>query len=383
MNRNKQRVLLGMSGGVDSSVAGYLLREQGYDVIGVTMKVWPQDCISRAEDKCCGPQAIADARGVAHSLGIPHYVVDEADQFERLVIDYFSSEYQAGRTPNPCVMCNEKLKFGNLWSKAAALGCDYIATGHYAIIEHEADRAILRKGIDPLKDQSYFLFSLRQPQLRRALAPLGRMTKPQIREIAHALGLKVADKIDSQEICFVPGNDYKAFLRSHLDENEFHRGEIYDVDGNFIAEHDGIELFTIGQRKGLPGGSPRPRYVVDLDPQTNRVIVGDADDLIADEFEIDGINWHRVAALDNPGGENELECTVKIRYSHAGAGATVTPLENNRARIRLHEPQRAVTPGQAAVIYDRDVVLGGGWICRTDLTKRSETANRLAAPVGA
>ena len=383
MNRNKQRVLLGMSGGVDSSVAGYLLREQGYEVIGVTMKVWPQDCISRAEDKCCGPQAIADARGVAHSLGIPHYVVDEADQFERLVIDYFSSEYQAGRTPNPCVMCNEKLKFGNLWSKAAALGCDYIATGHYAIIEHEADRAILRKGIDPLKDQSYFLFSLRQPQLRRALAPLGRMTKPQIREIAHALGLKVADKIDSQEICFVPGNDYKAFLRSHLDENEFHRGEIYDVDGNFIAEHDGIELFTIGQRKGLPGGSPRPRYVVDLDPQTNRVIVGDADDLIADEFEIDGINWHRVAALDNPCGENELECTVKIRYSHAGAGATVTPLENNRARIRLHEPQRAVTPGQAAVIYDRDVVLGGGWICRTDLTKRSETANRLAAPVGA
>ena len=177
MSRKKQRVLLGMSGGVDSSVAGYLLREQDYDVVGVTMKVWPQDCISRAEDKCCGPQAIADARGVAHTLGIPHYVVDEADQFERLVIDYFSSEYQAGRTPNPCVMCNEKLKFGNLWSKAAALGCDYIATGHYAIIEHgagtpssrrgdgaAAPHAVLRKGIDPRKDQSYFLFSLRQPQ---------------------------------------------------------------------------------------------------------------------------------------------------------------------------------------------------------------------------
>ena len=164
---NKQRVLLGMSGGVDSSVAGYLLREQGYEVIGVTMKVWPQDCISRAEDKCCGPQAVADARTVAHSLGIPHYVVDEADQFERLVIDYFSTEYQAGRTPNPCVMCNEKLKFGNLWNKAKALGCDYIATGHYAIIEHHTDRAILRKGVDLRKDQSYFLFSLRQPQLRR------------------------------------------------------------------------------------------------------------------------------------------------------------------------------------------------------------------------
>ena len=200
MNPNQKRVLLGMSGGVDSSVAGYLLREQGYDVIGVTMKVWPQDCISRAEDKCCGPQAVADARAVAHSLGIPHYVVDEADQFERMVIDYFTSEYQAGRTPNPCVICNEKLKFGNLWGKAEALGCDYIATGHYAIIEHQEDRAVLRKGADPRKDQSYFLFSLRQPQLRRALTPLGAMRKPETRKIAHSLGLKVADKIDSQEI---------------------------------------------------------------------------------------------------------------------------------------------------------------------------------------
>jgi tRNA-specific 2-thiouridylase len=380
MDRKKQRVLLGMSGGVDSSVAGYLLREQGYDVIGVTMKVWPQDCISRAEDKCCGPQAVADARSVAHALGIPHYVVDEADQFERVVIDYFASEYQAGRTPNPCVMCNEKLKFGNLWSKARALGCDFIATGHYAIIEHRDDRAVLRKGVDPRKDQSYFLFSLRQPQLRRALTPLGTMTKPQIREIAHSLGLKVADKIDSQEICFVPGNDYKAFLRSHVGEDEFHRGEIYDVDGNLVGEHEGIELFTIGQRKGLPGGSPRPRYVVDLDPATNRVIVGDADDLIVDEFEIDHVNWHAVAGCVDPGSgiaareagvnapgyNGEIEATVKIRYNHPGTVATVTPLENDRAQVRLHEPQRAVTPGQAAVIYDGDVVLGGGWICRRE-----------------
>src|SRR5437016_12050351 len=291
MNRNKQRVLLGMSGGVDSSAAGYLLREQRYEVIGVTMKVWQRDGISRAEDKCCGPQAIADARGVAHALGIPHYVVDEADQFERTVIDYFTSEYQAGRTPNPCVMCNEKLKFGNLWGKAEALGCDYIATGHYAIIEHHGDRAVLRKGVDLRKDQSYFLFSLRQSQLRRALTPLGTMSKPEIRRIARKLGLKVADKADSQEICFVPGNDYKAFLRSHLTEQDFHRGAIYDVSGNFLGEHDGIELFTIGQRKGLPGGSPRPRYVVDLDPATNRVIVGDADDLVTEEFEIDRVNW--------------------------------------------------------------------------------------------
>ena len=384
-----------MSGGVDSSVAGYLLREQGYDVIGVTMKVWPQDCISRAEDKCCGPQAVADARSVAYALGIPHYVIDEADQFEKLVIKYFSSEYQAGRTPNPCVMCNEKLKFGNLWQKAEALGCDYIATGHYAIIEHHDaaagdrgyKRAVLRKGVDPRKDQSYFLFSLRPEQLRRALTPLGRMSKSEIRAIARKLGLKVADKPDSQEICFVPGQDYKAFLRSHLGENQFHRGGIYDLDGNFIATHDGIEMFTIGQRKGLPGGSAQPRYVVDLDPETSRVIVGQAEDLLVEEFEIDRVNWtaprqnYSVALAANGGRsscdaglagarpsrgswEGSVECTVKIRYNHPGTRATLVPLENRRARIRLHEPQKAVTPGQAAVFYDNDLVLGGGWICR-------------------
>ncbi len=384
-----------MSGGVDSSVAGYLLREQGYDVIGVTMKVWPQDCISRAEDKCCGPQAVADARSVAYALGIPHYVIDEADQFEKLVIKYFSSEYQAGRTPNPCVMCNEKLKFGNLWQKAEALGCDYIATGHYAIIEHHDaaagdrgyKRAVLRKGVDPRKDQSYFLFSLRQEQLRRALTPLGRMSKSEIRAIARKLGLKVADKPDSQEICFVPGQDYKAFLRSHLGEKQFHRGGIYDLDGNFIATHDGIEMFTIGQRKGLPGGSAQPLYVVDLDPETSRVIVGQAEDLLVEEFEIDRVNWiaprqnYSVTLAANGGRsscdaglagarpsrgswEGSVECTVKIRYNHPGTRATLVPLENRRARIRLHEPQKAVTPGQAAVFYDDDLVLGGGWICR-------------------
>ena len=377
-----------MSGGVDSSVAGYLLREDGYEVIGVTMKVWPQDCISRAEDKCCGPQAVADARGVAHTLGFPHYVVDEADQFERLVINYFASEYQAGRTPNPCVMCNEKLKFGNLWQKAEILGCDYIATGHYAIIEHHNaaasdsesgsragrgySHAILRKGTDPQKDQSYFLFSLRQEQLRRALTPLGRMSKPEIRAIARKLGLKVADKPDSQEICFVPGQDYKAFLRSHLGESELHRGGIYDLEGNFIAAHNGIEMFTIGQRKGLPGGAAQPRYVVDLDPDTNRVIVGSAEDLLVEEFEIDRVNWISVAGAGrpsrtgdfDPGSNEEIDAVVKIRYNHRGTPATVTPLENNRARVRLHEPQKAVTPGQAAVLYDGDIVLGGGWICR-------------------
>jgi tRNA-specific 2-thiouridylase len=240
----------------------------------------------------------------------------------------------------------------------------------------------LRKGVDSNKDQSYFLFSLRQPQLLRALTPLGTMTKPQIRDIAHSLGLKVADKVDSQEICFVPGNDYKAFLRSHLGENEFHRGEIYDVAGNFLGEHDGIELFTIGQRKGLPGGASRPRYVVDLDPDTNRVIVGDVEDLVSDEFEIDRVNWHPAAS--EPGtkaSNNKLECSVKIRYSHAGTRATVTTTEEGRAHVRLHEPQRAVTPGQAAVLYRADVVIGGGWICRNEEVRYAKKSNRLAAPV--
>jgi len=358
MSATKPRVLLGMSGGVDSSVAAFLLKEQGYDVIGVTMKVWPQDCISRAEDKCCGPSAITDARNVAHSIGIPHYVVDEATQFEAMVIDYFAAEYQAGRTPNPCVMCNEKVKFGNLWAKARSLGAQYIATGHYAIIEHFESHSVLRKGRDRRKDQSYFLFSLRQEQLRRALTPLGGMEKPEIRAIARQLGLKVADKVDSQEICFVPGNDYKAFLRTHLEESEFHKGGIYDKTGRRLADHDGIELFTIGQRKGLPGGSPRPLYVIDIDPATHRVIVGEAEDLVTESFHIDHCNW-----LDGEPQE-PFEVNVKIRYAHPGADATVYPMGNGEARVRLHEPQRAVTPGQAAVCYVGDRAAGGGWITR-------------------
>lgn len=361
-----------MSGGVDSSVAAWLLKEQGYDVVGVTMKVWPQDCISRAEDKCCGPQAIADARGVAHMLGIPHYVVDEADNFERMVIDYFTAEYKSGRTPNPCVMCNEKVKFGNLWGKAKAIGAEYIATGHYAIIEHRAERAVLRKGRDPRKDQSYFLFSLRQAQLQRALCPLGAMEKTEIRAIARRLGLKTADKVDSQEICFVPGNDYKAFLRSHLGETEFHPGGIYDKEGNRVGEHEGIELFTIGQRKGLPGGSARPRYVIDIDPETSRVIVGDAEDLITEEFEIDNALWHPSASLRTGFEADEpFEANVKIRYAHPGVAAMVFPESNGTARVRLQSPQRAVTPGQAAVCYRGDEVLGGGWITRQKVARAS------------
>lgn len=357
------RVVIGMSGGVDSSVAAFLLKKQGYEVVGVTMKVWPQDCISRAEDKCCGPQAVADARSVANSLGIAHYVVDESDDFERTVIDYFTEEYRAGRTPNPCVMCNEKVKFGNLWKKAKSIGATYIATGHYAIVDHFADHSILRRGADPRKDQSYFLFSLRQAQLQKALFPLGAMAKTEIRAIARSLGLKTADKPDSQEICFVPGNDYKAFLKSHMGSDEFHPGGIYDKQGNRLAEHEGIELFTIGQRKGLPGGSLKPLYVIDIDPQSSSVIVGDVEDLVVSEFEIDNTIWH-------PEERHEpFECTIKIRYAHPGCTAIVTPLEGGRASVKFSHPQRAVTPGQAAVCYQGDSVLGGGWICRKSAPK--------------
>jgi tRNA-uridine 2-sulfurtransferase len=358
MQKNGNRVLLGMSGGVDSSVAAHILKSQGHEVIGITMKVWPQDCISRAEDKCCGPSAIADARGVAHKLDIPHYVVDEAEDFEKIVIDYFSSEYRAGRTPNPCVMCNERLKFGNLWDKARALGATHIATGHYAIIEHTGKGPVLRKGRDDRKDQSYFLFSLRREQLLRAMTPLGGMTKPDIRDIARDLGLRVADKVDSQEICFVPGNDYKAFLRSHLGGETFQAGGIFDTAGNFLGGHEGIEMFTIGQRKGLPGGSPKPMYVVDIDAENGRIIVGGEDELMRKSFEVDRLNW---LAEEMTG---EVAATVKIRYAHKGCECRIIPLDGGRARVELGEPQRSVTPGQAAVFYDGDRVIGGGWICR-------------------
>ncbi|MDE1171107.1 MAG: tRNA 2-thiouridine(34) synthase MnmA [Verrucomicrobium sp.] len=367
---SKGRVLLGMSGGVDSSVAAHMLKEQGWEVIGVTMKVWPQDCLSRAEDKCCGPQAVADARSVAHALGIPHYVVDEADEFEKVVIDYFSSEYRQGRTPNPCVMCNEKLKFGRLQQKALALGATHVATGHYAQIDHTPQGAVLRRARDPRKDQSYFLFSLRQDQLAKSLTPLGHLEKHEVRAVAKQLGLKVYDKEDSQEICFVPGNDYAGFLKSHLGEKAFHPGGIYHRDGTRLGEHEGIELYTVGQRKGLPGGQGKPLYVVDIDPESQRVIVGDYDDLIRTDCTIAQTNWH--GGDPAPG----TEITVKIRYNWAAVPARVETLPGHRARLVFAEPQRSVSPGQAAVCYVGDTVIGGGWI------ERSEVAVPAPALVG-
>jgi tRNA-specific 2-thiouridylase len=370
-----KRVVVGMSGGVDSSVAAWLLKKQGWEVIGVTMKLWPQDCMTRAEDKCCGPQAIADARGVAHALGIPHYVVDEAVPFERLVIDYFTEEYKAGRTPNPCIMCNERVKFGNLRDKAAALGASFIATGHYAIVEHpEGLSPILRRGLDPKKDQSYFLFSLNSSQLSSTLFPLGKLTKPEIRDIARSLGLKVADKEDSQEICFVPGKDYKAFLKDRLESQgeSFQFGGFYDLAGNRLGDHEGIEFFTIGQRKGLPGGSAAPRYVVDIDAKQGRVILGNEEDLSCSEFLANRVTWH-----DAPPTEPRA-VTVKVRHGHAGEPAEVTATADGEAVIKPLDPLRAVTPGQAAVFYDGDRVLGGGWIVRRTLSAQHNHAEHRA-----
>lgn len=361
MNRtNKERVVVGMSGGVDSSATAALLMEQGYDVIGITLKLWPQDCVNRAEDKCCGPQAVMDARAVCHKLGVPYYLIDEAADFQKQVIEYFAAEYKAGRTPNPCVMCNEKLKFGNLIHKARQLGADKIATGHFARTETDAStgRVLLKRGRDLRKDQSYFLFSLRQDQLARVIWPLGDKTKSDTRDVARGCNLKTADKDESMEICFVPDKDYGKFLRD-ADLVQDHQGDIVDVTGNVLGRHNGIEFYTVGQRKGLGIATGKPLYVIELDPETNRVVVGDDTLLEADEFVVERCNW---IPFEFPTAD--IEATAKIRYNHPGTPATITPLDDWRARVKLHTPQRAITPGQACVFYQEDLVLGGGWICR-------------------
>jgi tRNA-specific 2-thiouridylase len=345
-----------MSGGVDSSVAAYLLKEQGYDVVGLTFRGWPQDCRSLEEDKCCGPQAVMDARMVAHGLGIPHYVIDEIETFQREVMDYFAAEYQRGRTPNPCVICNDKVKFGSLLRKARGLGATLIATGHYARVVH-GNRHELRRAKDGKKDQTYFLFTLDQEQLGQVVFPLGEMSKDEVRAVAQRVGLKTSGKAESQEVCFVPENDYRRFLRESAGVKD-HRGEIVTRAGKVLGHHAGIHHFTIGQREGLNlGGLPRPVYVVELEAATNRVVVGEADELLRDSFEVANCVWH-VAAPAEP-----LEVTVKPRHQHPGARAFVQALAGNRARVRLPEPQRAITPGQAAVFYREDLVVGGGWIC--------------------
>jgi tRNA-specific 2-thiouridylase len=379
-SQKRQRVVCGMSGGVDSSATAALLLEQGYEVIGITLKLWPQDCVNRAEDKCCGPQAVTDARAVCHKLDIPYYLIDEAAEFQKHVIQYFADEYKAGRTPNPCVMCNQNLKFGRLIDRADQLGAEFVATGHFARVEKVVGQAsslspisenrdrqdacptniryLLKRGRDLRKDQSYFLFSLRQDQLARAIFPLGEKTKSDTREVARQCNLKTADKEESMEICFVPDNNYGGFLQQ-ANLVQKHRGEIADVHGHVLGHHDGIEFYTIGQRKGLGITTPKPVYVVELDVENNRVVVGDDSALDRDEFIATNCNWHPFDKLTEP-----IEVTAKIRYNHPGTPATVTPLENNSVRVKLHTPQRAITPGQAAVFYHDDLVVGGGWICR-------------------
>ena len=364
-----------MSGGVDSSATAALLLEQGYEVIGITLKLWPQDCVNRAEDKCCGPQAVTDARSVCDKLDIPYYLIDEAAEFQKHVIQYFADEYKAGRTPNPCVMCNQNLKFGRLIDRADQLGADFIATGHFARVERALTRPsatlshpmgegrgegryLLKRGRDARKDQSYFLFSLRQDQLARAIFPLGEKTKSDTREVARHCNLKTAEKEESMEICFVPDNNYGGFLQAaNLVQKT--RGDIVDLHGHVLGQHDGIAFYTIGQRKGLGITTPKPVYVVELDAENNRVVVGDDSALDRDEFVADRCNWHPFDKLTEP-----IEVTAKIRYNHPGTPATLTPLENNSVRVKLHTPQRAITPGQAAVFYQDDLVVGGGWIQR-------------------
>jgi tRNA-specific 2-thiouridylase len=362
-------IAVAMSGGVDSSTVAALLVRQGHAVVGLTMQLWnqrrlPELATEGATGRCCSLDDVYDARRVAEQIGIPYYVVNFEQQFEEHVVKPFVAEYLAGRTPIPCTLCNNYIKFDRFLEMADAVGAHHIATGHYARIRRDetTGRYQLLRAVDDSKDQTYFLFGLTQAQLARTMFPLGEMQKPAVRELAASMDLAVAVKADSQEICFVPNGDYAAFLNAYLKDTGVApaetEGEIVTSDGRTLGRHSGVHHFTVGQRKGLGIAAPEPLYVIATDPASQRVIVGANDDLLRARFFAADVNWISIAGVSEP-----VRANVKIRNKHAGSAATLRiTTDPMRVEVVFDEPQRAVTPGQGAVFYDGDVVLGGGWI---------------------
>ncbi|MDQ2085798.1 tRNA 2-thiouridine(34) synthase MnmA [Herbivorax sp. ANBcel31] len=357
---SKEKVMIGMSGGVDSSVAAAVLLEKGYEVIGVTMKIWPEinADTKQAEGGCCSLSAVDDARRVAYKLGIPYYVMNFQDVFENKVIDYFKDEYLKGKTPNPCIACNRYVKFEAMLQKALSMGIDYVATGHYAIIEYDKNlkRYLLKKSVTQKKDQTYALYNLNQHQLSKILMPIGDYTKDHVREIAKDLDLDVASKPDSQEICFVEDNNYAKFIKENTDK-KVKSGYFVDTEGNLLGKHKGIIHYTIGQRKGLGIAFGKPMYVVGLDIENNNVILGKNDETFSKSLIAGDLNFIMIDKLEEP-----MEVKAKIRYSAKEADATIYPLEDGKAEVVFKLPQRAITPGQSVVFYSDDIVIGGGVI---------------------